>query len=130
MNNDGVDMEKAIQQELEDYRQAQEMERQPYILRFFFDHIHCLWSDNQKARDEFGYPVHLSDLPLSSATIERGEQLISFWDGPFCWGAGRPDWSPEQYGEEAARFRAKALSYCETLQDELGSGFIVRNMLT
>ncbi len=36
-----------------------------YVLRFFFEWGgDCLWSANDAARERFGYPVNLSDLPI------------------------------------------------------------------
>lgn len=36
-----------------------------YLLRFFFEYGGpCLWAANDEARERFGYPVELSDLPI------------------------------------------------------------------
>lgn len=117
-----------IWQETEEHEQQLWLDKEPYQMRYFFEHIYCLWSENDKARDQFNYPVDLRDLPLSLATISQGEALIEFWDGPFNWGSGREEWTAEQYRQEVTRFKAEAQAYFELLQAELGSGFVLQNL--
>ncbi len=68
-----------------------------YELKFMLDYgCNCLWSDNEKTRDKFGYQVDLSDVGILWSTIELSElvddlhnlrlnpiyqNLPSFWSG-------------------------------------------------
>lgn len=113
--------------EAEEHSKAAELDKGPYRLRYCFEHVYCLWSNNDKARAEFHYPVDLSDLPLSLDTIHAGERLIAVWDGPLNWGIGQSDWTAEELQHETARFNAEALAYFERLQNELGTGFVLEN---
>jgi len=50
-----------------------------YKLRFSFDPGSgiCLWSENELARDRFGYPVELDSLEISPSVKKRAEELIA-----------------------------------------------------
>jgi hypothetical protein len=53
-----------------------------YKLRYSFDFGSgiCLWAENDSAREHFGYPVHSSNLPITSTLMHRVEFVLSWYD--------------------------------------------------
>ena len=51
-------------------------------LRYFFDPGSgvCLWAGDDEARNAFGYPVELKQLPLSQEIVALGQQLTAQFD--------------------------------------------------
>ena len=96
-----------------------------YVLRFFFDYGGvCLWAANDAARQRFGYPVELADLPVPDdlrvalrAACELFDTSLD-WDDP----AGPSPWSREQY--EA--FEKQTNQLLTRLRAALGSDFEIR----
>ena len=58
-----------------------------YELRFFFDFGSgiCLWSKNEAARVEYGYPVDHQKLPISENTKRWLDHLIAWYDIGLDW---------------------------------------------
>ncbi len=58
-----------------------------YKLRFFFDpgSRTCLWADGEEARQKFGYPVLLDELPISEDLKQSLDRLISRYDTSLDW---------------------------------------------
>ena len=91
-----------------------------YELRFFFDAGSgiCLWAKNSAARNRFGYPVDLGELPLSENTRRWLQYLIGWFDTSLNWdspGDVRPHWTEE----ETQRFKKATQSGYEMLCNEL-----------
>jgi hypothetical protein len=94
-----------------------------YRLRFFFDTGSgiCLWCDNDAARERFGYPVDLRDLPLPETICRRGYFVIAWYDTFMDW-----ELSPQPskwWPREEAAFKAAAQELLTLLQQHLGSAF-------
>jgi hypothetical protein len=96
-----------------------------YRLRYFFDLGSgiCLWSANDAARERFGYPVELRDLPLPE-TIRRRSYFVLAWYDTFM------DWeqSPEPsrwWPREEAAFNAAAQELLVLFREHLGPAFEV-----
>jgi hypothetical protein len=96
-------------------------------LRFFFDYGSgvCFWAANEAAQRQFGYPVETDQLPLSTATKEAVEHVISWYDqslnwddpgGPGLWNS--TDW--EQFNTEVQKILA-------LVHAELGAQFEIIN---
>jgi len=98
-----------------------------YKLRFGFDPGSgiCLWSDNELARDRFGYPVELSSLGIAPSVKKQAEELIARFDTSLDWRdpAGPSLWS----AVEREHFRADAADLLRSLQECLGAGFEIRD---
>lgn len=96
-------------------------------LRFFFDAGSgiCIWAGDNAAREAFGYPIELENLPLDADTIVRGEDLIRRFDASLDWNdpAGPSPW-PE---EERNSFLRDANEFHSILVEKLGSSFEVLN---
>jgi len=58
-----------------------------YKLRFSFDPRSgiCLWSENELARDRFGYPVELDSLEIAPSVKKMAEELIERFDTSLDW---------------------------------------------
>jgi tRNA (guanine37-N1)-methyltransferase len=94
-----------------------------YRLRFFFDVGSgiCLWSANDKAREKFGYPIELENLPLSDKTKDRLFDLIKWYDQSIDWndpGSDSP-WTRE----EVMHFKESAFSVLVNVREELDNKF-------
>jgi hypothetical protein len=98
-----------------------------YRLRFFFDYGSgvCFWAANEAAQRQFGYTVETDQLPLSTATKEAVEHVISWYDqslnwddpgGPGLWNS--TDW--EQFNTEVQKILA-------LVHAELGAQFEIIN---
>ena len=97
-----------------------------YVLRFFFDYGGtCLWAGNDPARERFGYPVELSDLPIPDDLRHElhlaGERFDTSldWDNP----AGPSPWSKE----DEEHFTDLTDRLLDQLRMALGPGFDVRD---
>ena len=98
-----------------------------YKLRLSFDPGSgiCLWSENEPARNRFGYPVELDSLEIAQSLTKLAEELIARFDTSLDWSdpAGPSLWS----GVEREHFRADAAGLPRSLQECLGSGFEIRD---
>jgi hypothetical protein len=98
-----------------------------YKLRFSFDPDSgiCLWSENELARDRFGYPVELDSLEIAPSVKRLAEELIARFDTSLDWSdpAGPSQWS----GVEREHFWADAADLLRSLQECLGAGFEIRD---
>ncbi len=98
-----------------------------YKLRYFFDPGSgiCLWSENDLARDRFGYPVELDSLELTSSVKAQAEELIVWFDTSIDW--NYPP-APSPWSDmERERFQVAAASLLSSLQECLGAGFEIRD---
>lgn len=98
-----------------------------YKLRYFFDLGSgiCLWSENDLARDRFGYDVELDSRELTSSVKALAEELIARFDASIDWSyppAPTP-WSDV----ERERFQVGAANLPSSLQECLGAGFEIRD---
>jgi hypothetical protein len=70
-----------------------------YVLRFVFEWGGtCLWAANDEARERFGYPVDLAQLPIPEelrADLLRAEERFQTWYTPND-PAGRSPWTDEK----------------------------------
>lgn len=91
--------------------------------RYFFDPGSgiCLWAADDEAKEAFGYPVDLSQLPLSQEVIALGQQLIARFDGSIDW-EYPPNPSPWSSAEQES-FKAASRQLYAKLASELGAGF-------
>jgi len=94
-----------------------------YRLRFFFDYGSgiCFWSANEPAYKQFDYPIASDKLPLTIATQEAIEELISQFDQSLNWNdPGGPGlWS----GDEWRTFDAKVRQLLPVVRQELGTDY-------
>jgi hypothetical protein len=94
-----------------------------YKLRYFFDpgaNI-CLWAANENARERFGYPVDISQLPISENTRRRVFYVAAWYDTSIDWGhpAGPSPW----HADERQLFNSAAQNLLGKLRSELGKEF-------
>jgi len=94
-----------------------------YRFRFFFDTGSgiCLWCDNDAARERFGYPVELGDLPLPETIRRRCYFVIAWYDTFMNW-----ERSPESsiwWPREEATFNAAAQELLALLRESLQPDF-------
>jgi hypothetical protein len=98
-----------------------------YKLRFSFDPGSGirLWSENDLARDSFGYPVELDGLEITPSVKKRAEEQIARFDTSLDWSdpAGPSLWS----GLEREHFLADAAGLLRSLQECLGAGFEIQD---
>ena len=93
-----------------------------YRLRYFFDYRSgCLWSANEAANSRFGYPVPLSELPLSEETSRNADRIGAWFDRSLNWDYP-PDPGPWRQ-EECDRFNMATADLLATIRQELGSEF-------
>lgn len=95
-----------------------------YTLRFWFEHGGgCLWSANDASREQYGYKVNYTALPISEplktelAILEKEYHTILDWNDP----ASGCQWSEEQ----KAAFIHKAQKAYAVLCAELGESYAV-----
>jgi hypothetical protein len=101
-------------------------DRRVYVLRFFFDYGGtCLWAANDLARERFGYPVELSELPIPDdlrhelqLAGERFDTSLN-WDNP----AGPSPWSKE----DSEQFTELTDCLLDRLRVALGPSFEIRD---
>lgn len=100
-----------------------------YRLRYFFDPGSgvCLWSDNDMAREKFGYPVELGDPRVTSTVKTRAEDLIARFDTSIEWTnpSGPSLWSDMEH----ERFQVEAAGFLRSLQECLGAEFEIRDCI-
>jgi len=98
-----------------------------YKLRYFFDPGSgiCLWSENDLARERFGYPVDLDSLALTLSMKAQAAELITRFDSSIDWAdASRPSpWS----NEKRAQFETDAADFLRVLRECLGTAFEIRD---
>lgn len=98
-----------------------------YKLRFSFEPGSgiCLWSENELARDRFGYPIELDSLEITQTVKTVADELIARFDTSLDWNdpTGPSLWS----SLEREHFRADAAGLLRSLQECLGAGFEIRN---
>lgn len=98
-----------------------------YKLRYFFDPASgiCLWSENDLARDRFGYPVELGSLGLTWSVKKQAEELIARFDTSIDWSypSAPSPWSDV----ERERFQVEAAGLLRSLQYCLGASFEIRD---
>ena len=94
-----------------------------YRLRFFFDTGSgiCLWCGNDAARERYGYPVDLRDLPLPETIRRRGYFVLAWHDTFMDW-----DMSPQPTkwrAREVAAFNDATQELLALLRQHLGPDF-------
>jgi hypothetical protein len=96
-------------------------------LRYFFDpgSGSCLWSANDRARDAFGYPVFVEELPLSPDAVAEARRVTKWFDGSLNWDYP-PDPGPWDQAE-CDRFNAAARALLARLRQELGDRFDIED---
>jgi len=99
----------------------------PFLLRFFFDPGSgiCLWAGNDAAREQFGYAVAASSLPIPDNLHREIEGACSDFNTSIDWAnpAGPSPWSPT----ERAAFDARADQLLSHVRLALGPPFEVRD---
>jgi hypothetical protein len=98
-----------------------------YKLRFFFDPGSgiCLWSENDLARDRFGYHVALDSLELTASVKRQAEELIERFETSIDW--SYPP-APSPWSEvERERFQVEAVGLLHSVQECLGDAFEIRD---
>jgi hypothetical protein len=100
-----------------------------YELRFFFDAGSgtCLWAANDAARQRFGYPVNLWEMPISESSKKWLQHLVCWFDTSLDWEA--PGDAQDRWTEdELQRFRQAVQQGLSMLREELPpSQFEVRD---
>jgi hypothetical protein len=94
-----------------------------YKLRYFFDPgaSSCLWSANDSAREKFGYPVDVWQLPLCENTQRRVIYVATWYDTSLDW--SYPP-NPSPWGEdELQSFNTEAQNLLTLLRIKLGNEF-------
>lgn len=98
-----------------------------YKLRFLFGPGSgiCLWSENELARDRFGYPVELDSLEIAPSVKKVAEELIMRFDTSLDWNdpAGPSLWASVEH----EHFLADAAGLLRSLQECLGPDFEIRD---
>ena len=99
-----------------------------YQIRYFFEWglDTCLWADNDMTREKYGYPILLSDLPLSPAFVSELERLCSEFQTGLNWDDPAMLVSARRL-DVAADFLRRAEAAYDQLVRELGSEFQVQN---
>lgn len=82
-----------------------------------------LWGMNPHAKAAFGYAVLEEALPISSATLNKIQDLSELHDTALNWAdpAGPSPWTRGDF----MRFETKALHLLEELRTELGADYRV-----
>ncbi len=95
-----------------------------YRLKFWFEHGGgCLWSANDAAREQYGYKVDYTALPITEElqqelrVLEADYHTILDWDDP----AAGYQWSAEQ----RANFKKRAYLAYKALCDALGKDYTI-----
>jgi hypothetical protein len=80
----------------------------------------CLWAADAAARQQLGYAVALSQLPISAALRQRGEALICHVDSSIDWNdpGGSSPWDAPTWRD----FQQAATDFAAGLRAELGPG--------
>lgn len=101
-----------------------------YELRFFFDAGSgiCLWSKNDAAREKFGYPVQLAELPISESLAHDLDALIGEYDTFLDW--SDPAGPSPRSKDEWDAFHRCADALLNRLITELGDDFLLIDQRT
>ncbi len=83
----------------------------------------CLWPDNDRTSQQFGYPIDHDDLPLGPETVAKLHQLCDHYDRSLNWDSPS-DPSPWRQAE-CDRFNADVAATIDRLRRELGPGWEV-----
>jgi hypothetical protein len=98
-----------------------------YKLRYFFDPGSgiCLWSENDVARDRFGYPVDINGLGLTLSLMAQAKELATRFDTSIDWEnpSGPSPWS----NEKRAQFETDAADFLRALREHVGAAFEIRD---
>ncbi|NNF59382.1 MAG: hypothetical protein HKN04_14195 [Rhodothermaceae bacterium] len=96
-----------------------------YRLRFFFDPGSgvCFWTASDAIYKRFGYPVELSELPLSATTRRAGEHLIGRFNTSLNW--ADPSSSSPAGESDTALFDEDASAWLAIAKGELGPDYEV-----
>lgn len=102
------------------------MER--YVLNYWFEHGGtCLWSDNQRAVNKYGYAVSNEELPISKALVDELNALETEYHGYLNWDDPT---SPSPWSEiQKQDFINSANAVYQKLLLELGEEFEVINQV-
>lgn len=96
-----------------------------YSLKFMFDWGSgtCLWSTNDAAREKYGYPVDIEQLPISSELAKSLIELADKHDEALDWDCPNNDllWNEEQ----VKLFLQNARRYYERLCEEIGEEYSI-----
>ena len=96
-----------------------------YALKFMFDWGSgtCLWSTNDVAREKYGYPVDIEQLPISSELAKSLIELVDKHDEALDWDCPNNDllWNEEQ----VKLFLQNARRYYERLCEEIGEEYSI-----
>lgn len=85
----------------------------------------CLWSENDLARERFGYAVDLDNLELAPSLKTLAEELIVRFDTSLDW--NYPP-APSPWSDVARiQFEADAARLLQSLQEFLGTSFEIRD---
>jgi hypothetical protein len=98
-----------------------------YKFRYFFDPGSgiCLWSENDLAREKFGYPVDIRRLGLPLALASRAAELVAAFDASIDWNSPS---SPSPWAkEEQVNFQLAAASLLCSIREHLGPDFEIRD---
>lgn len=93
-----------------------------YKMNFWFEHGgHCLWSANDRSREEFGYAVDNSCLPVSYSLLEEMNDMECEFHSYLNWSdpAGPSPWT----AEHKVDFCSRAWELYKKLAAELGDEF-------
>ncbi|OJU13685.1 MAG: hypothetical protein BGN88_06570 [Clostridiales bacterium 43-6] len=95
-----------------------------YKLKFRFEWGgYCIWANNDDARNDFGYPIHVDELPISDRLKKLLLELENEHDTSLNW-EYPPDpsaWSDEQFDS----FGTRSKDAYNMLVKELGDDFEV-----
>jgi len=94
-----------------------------YRLRFFFDagSGECLWAGNAAAKERFGYPVDLSELPIGENLRRYLFHLAAWYDTAIDWNypPNPSPWTKDEWD----RFLRAVDSGIARLREKLGGDF-------
>lgn len=94
-----------------------------FVFRYFFDVGSgvCLWSGNDFARRQYGYPVDHTTLPLSQNLKIKAWYLVAWFDTSINWEypLDPSPWS----AEERKRFSTVSSQFLSQLCKELGAEY-------
>jgi hypothetical protein len=96
-----------------------------FRLRYVFDAGSgiCLWADNNAARERFGYPVDVDDLPISPATRGEIARIVVWFDESIDW--DDPSVLGPSDDHERRRFEQAAHELLSLIRTDLGDSFEV-----
>jgi hypothetical protein len=94
-----------------------------YKLRYFFDFGSgiCFWAANDPTRDHFGYPIHSSNLPITSTLMHRVEFVLAWYDTFLDW--DNPATETHWKAIEEVQFNLAAQELLHLVRAELAAEF-------